>query len=131
MSGALAKTAERRPPAPSGVPPVLRSLAAVVLFPYDDVLRGMVAAGQGIEALCLFLGLTRSHLDDHLARLGLAMPHDRPLRQAGAHGWSIMDTMRLIAWRMAGVHTVIIGEKLGRSAGAVRSKARLLIFTEI
>lgn len=105
---------------------MVRSLAAVVLFPFDDVLRGMVAAGQGIEALCLFLGLTRRLLDDHLARLGLATPHDRPLRKPGVHGWSVVDTIRLIAWRMAGVHPEIIGERLGRTAGAVRSKARRL-----
>ena len=126
MSGALAKAEERRPPGPLGVPPVLRSLAAVVLFPFDDVLRGMVAAGQGIEALCLFLGLSRSLLDDHLVRLGLAVPHDRPMRKAGARGWSVLDTIRLIAWRIAGVHPEIIGERLGRSAGAVRSKGRRL-----
>jgi hypothetical protein len=106
---------------------VLRSLAAVVLFPFDEVLRGMVAAGQGIEALCLYLGLTRSLLDDHLARLALTTPHDRPLLKARAHGWSVLDTIRLIAWRIAGVHPKIIGERLGgRSAGAVRSKARRL-----
>ena len=126
MSGALAKAEERRLPGPSGVPPVLRSLAAVVLFPFDEVLRGMVAAGQGIEALCLFLGLTRSLLDDHLVRLGLTTPHDRPMRKAGAKGWSIMDTIRLIAWRIAGVHPEIIGERLERTAGAVRSKGRRL-----
>jgi hypothetical protein len=105
---------------------VVRSLAAVVLFPFDDVLRGMVTAGQGIEALCLFLGLTRRLLDDHLARLGLATPHDRPLRKPGVRGWSVVDAIRLIAWRMAGVHPEIIGERLGRTAGAVRSKARRL-----
>lgn len=126
MSGELAKAEERRPREPSGVPPVLRSLASVVLFPFDEVLRGMVAAGQGIEALCLLLGLTQARLDDHLARLGLVTPHNRPMRKAGARGWSIMDTIRLIAWRIAGVHPEVIGESLGRSAGAVRSKARRL-----
>ncbi len=105
---------------------MVRSFAAVALFPFDDVLRGMVAAGQGTEALCLFLGLTRALLNDHVVRLGLATPHDRPLRKPGALGWSVVDTIRLIAWRVAGVHPEIIGQRLGRSAGAVRSKARRL-----
>jgi hypothetical protein len=126
VSGALSKAQERGSRGLSGLPPVVRSLAAVVLFPFDDVLRGMVTAGQGIEALCLFLGLTRRLLDDHLARLGLATPHDRPLRKPGVHGWSVVDAIRLIAWRMAGVHPEIIGERLGRTAGGVRSKARRL-----
>lgn len=126
MSGALSKAEERGSRGVLGLPPVVRSLAAVVLFPFDDVLRGMVAAGQGIEALCLFLGLTRSMLDDHLVRLGLPTPHDRALRKPGAHGWSVVDTIRLIGWRVAGVHPEIIGQRLGRSAGAVRSKARRL-----
>jgi hypothetical protein len=39
----------------------------------------------------------------------------------------VLDTIRLIAWRMAGVHPEIIGQRLGgRSASAVRSKARRL-----
>ena len=126
MSGALSKAEERGSRGVLGLPPVVRSLAAVVLFPFDDVLRGMVAAGQGIEVLCLFLGLTRSMLDDHLVRLGLPTPHDRALRKPGTHGWSVVDTIRLIGWRVAGVHPEIIGLRLGRSAGAVRSKARRL-----
>ena len=126
MSGALSKAEERRPWGLSAFPPMVRSFAAAALFPFDDVLRGMVRAGQGIEALCLFLGLTRVLLNGHLARLGLATPHDRPLRKPGAKSWSIMDTIRLIAWRMAGVHPEIIGQRLSRSAGAVRSKARRL-----
>ena len=86
----------------------------------------MVAAGQGIQALCHFLGLTRSALDEHLVRLGLATPHDRPLRQSGRHPWSVLDTVRLIAWRIAGVHHEGIGLRLGRSANAVRAKVRRL-----
>ena len=126
MSGASLKAETQRPREPLTLPPLVRSIAAIVLFPFDDVLRSMVTAGQGIEALCILLGLTRSLLDDHLARLGLRTPHDRPWRKPGARGWSIADTIRLIAWRVAGVHPQIIGERLGRSAGAVRSKARRL-----
>jgi hypothetical protein len=110
----------------SGPPPLLLSLAAAAVFPFDQVLAGMVAAGQGIQALCLFLGLTRSALDEHLVRLGLATPHDRPLRQWGRHPWSVLDTVRLIAWRIAGVHPEVIGLRLSRSANAIRAKARRL-----
>jgi hypothetical protein len=38
----------------------------------------------------------------------------------------VLDTVRLIAWRIAGVHPEVIGLRLGRSANAVRAKARRL-----
>jgi hypothetical protein len=100
--------------------------AAAVGFPFDAVLAGMVAAGQGIHAICLYLGLTRPALDEHLVRLGLRTPHERPLRKAGPRGWSLLDTIRLIAWRVAGIHPEAIAQRLGRSANAVRAKARRL-----
>ena len=56
----------------------------------------MVAAGQGVAGICLYLGLSRAALDDSLVRLGLRTPHDRPLRKPGRFGWSAQDIMRLI-----------------------------------
>ncbi|MBN8907897.1 MAG: hypothetical protein J0H99_14950 [Rhodospirillales bacterium] len=104
----------------------MASLVALVACPFDGVLAGMVGAGLGIEAICLYLGLSRAALDASLIRLGLRTPHDRPLRKPGARGWSVLDTMRLIAWRVAGIHPATIGERLGRSPNAVRAKARRL-----
>ena len=126
MSATLSEASQQGSASVSGPPPLLLSLAAAAVFPFDQVLAGMVAAGQGIQALCLFLDLTRSALDGHLVRLGLATPHDRPLRQSGRRAWSVLDTVRLIAWRIAGVHPEVIGLRLGRSANAVRAKARRL-----
>ena len=100
--------------------------AVSVSFSLDAVLAGMVAAGQGIHAICLYLGLTRAVLDEHLARLGLRTPHERPLRRPGPRGWSVLDTIRLIAWRVAGIHPEAIAQRLSRSANAVRAKARRL-----
>lgn len=110
------------------IPPagLLLTLAAAVVFPFDRVLAGMVAAGHGLEAICLYLGLTRTVLLEHVVRLGLVTPHDRPMRKTGARAWSALDTMRLIAWRVAGIHPETIGARLGRSANAVRAKARRL-----
>jgi len=82
----------------------------------------MVGAGQGIEAICLILGLTRSVLDGHLARLGLPSPHDRPFR-ARKGGWTVWETIRLRFLRLIGIHPETIGKCLGnRSAAAVRAK---------
>lgn len=125
MSPGLARPAPAEKPPISG-PGLLLSLAAAVVFPFDRVLAGMVAAGQGIEALCRYLGLSREALDHNLIRLGLRTPHDRPLRNSGPKGWSALDTMCLIFWRSIGVHPETIGLRLGRSANAVRAKSRRL-----
>ena len=128
MSAALAQESRAEDGVIGALPGRLRSLATIVVASFDRVLAGMVRAGQGIEALCCFLGLTRALLDHHLARLGLPTPHDRPPRRPGSRGWSEADTRRLIAWRVAGVHPEIIGQRLERprSASAVRAKARRL-----
>jgi hypothetical protein len=107
---------------------LLLSVAAATVvagggIPFDAVLAGMVATGHGIEAICLYLDLSRRALDHHLVRLGLRTPHDRPRRKLGPRGWSEIDTRRLIAWRVGGIHPETIGQ---RSANAVRAKARRL-----
>ena len=43
-------------------------------FPFDPVLAGMVAAGQGIQAICLYLGLTRAAVEARGARDGHRAP---------------------------------------------------------
>lgn len=125
MSAGLSQ-ASRPEAAPISGVRLLPSLAAAAVFPFDRVLTGMVGAGQGIEAICLYLGLSLAALEDSLVRLGLRTPNDRKLRKPGPRGWPVLDAMRLIAWRVAGIHPESIGERLGRSPGAVRAKARRL-----
>lgn len=114
------------------MPAVLIKLSLAVspslAFPLDAVLRGMVDAGLPLEALCAYLALTRSVVLEHVVRLGLATPPDRPLRKATPRGWTPDDIHRLVAWRVAGVHPETISEHLAspRSANAVRAKARRL-----
>ena len=110
--------------APLGLPHLPPAAPQFPLF--DRLLTCMVSAGQGIQALCLLLSLSRAVLDEHIIRLGIATPHDRPMRGGGAKAWSLKDTLRLIVWRLAGVHPEVIGQRLDtpRSANAVRAKAR-------
>jgi hypothetical protein len=88
----------------------------------------MIATGQGVQALCLFLHLTREALGTHIVRLGRAMPHDRPIRKGGANAWSIADKTLAIFLRLSGVHPDVIGQMLSkpRSGNAVRAQARRL-----
>ena len=113
--------------APLGLLSRLLCLAKQIVFPFDRVLSGMVAAGLCFDALSALLGLSRALLDEHIVRLGLQTPNDKPFRLR-ARGWSLIDTQRLIAWRAIGVHPEVIGENLSsrRSANAVRAKCRRL-----
>ena len=103
-----------------------QGFVATVRTSFDRLLAGMIAAGQGLEAICLYLGLTQAAVFANVVRLGLKSPSDRPYRRPGPRGWSVLDTTRLIVWRLAGVHPETIGQRLGRSANAVRAKARRL-----
>ncbi len=128
MSAALSSTPQPGREPPQGGLAWLASLARALVFPFDKVLAGMARAGICIEGLCLLLGLTRAALDEHVVRLGLATPNDKPFRRPSTRGWSIADQQRLLAWRPAGVHPEVIGQSLEkpRSANAVRAKARRL-----
>lgn len=100
---------------------------AQALSPIDHVLAGMVAAGQGLEAIGLYLGMARDALFDRIVALGLATPHDRPMRPpAGKRPWQVADVQTLIRLWVLGVRVVCIAEQIGRSPGAVSSKARRL-----
>jgi hypothetical protein len=106
---------------------LLSFAAAAVSLPVDALLRGMVAAGQGLQAILDYLGLSRMALEAHIVRLGLPMPHGRPRRRpSGRNPWSDEDVRRLIAWRLTGIHPETIGVRLGRSVGSIRSKSRRL-----
>jgi hypothetical protein len=97
------------------------------LTPLDHVLAGMIRAGQGIEALCLYLGLARDALFDRIVELGLITPHDRPMRRpSGRHPWLAADVQLLIRLWVDGVRIVSIAGELDRSPGAVSAKARRL-----
>src|SRR6516164_9324051 len=126
MSADLSETSKPAGAPISGLLSLAAAAAAAIGSPFDPVLAGMVEAGQSIQAICLYLGLTRAALDDHIVRLGFRLPHDRPLRNPGPHGWSAFDTQHLIAWRVRGIHPETIGQRVGRSANAVRAKARRL-----
>ncbi len=118
--------AEEVPKFGAGIVRSCVSALAASVPPLDVLLRGMVGAGQGTQAICLYLGLSRMAFDEHLVCLGLPTPHDRPPRSGGKRPWSLLDTVRLIAWRTAGVHPESIGLRLDRSIGSVRSKCRRL-----
>ena len=95
--------------------------------PNEAVLRGLIEKGHGLDAISTFLRVDHDRLRDWVATLNLPTPHDRPMhRSVGPKAWPAGDYFRFIENWVKGWHAVSIGEQLGRSAGAVWSKARWL-----
>jgi hypothetical protein len=115
---------ERCPPPWGGL---FHASVAAAVTPLDHVLAGMAAAGFGVEALCLYLGLERHALYERVAALGLGKPCERPIRRhGGKRAWTDGDVRFLISLWVEGVHARSIAERLGRSRGGVWAKARRL-----
>jgi hypothetical protein len=87
----------------------------------------MAAKGHVFEAISLYLRVSLSDLLGHIVRLGLAMPSMLPMRKTGGRRlWSIEEIHVLIELWSHNIHVNCIAAKIGRSSGAVRSKARRL-----
>ncbi|UZO94726.1 hypothetical protein [Roseomonas mucosa] len=91
----------------------------------DDVLRGLVARGHGLDAISVFLQNSCDEVLENVVRLGLPTPHDRQFRaHSGPRAWNPADYLSFIQDWTAGLHAESIGFRLGRSAGAVYAKVR-------
>jgi hypothetical protein len=98
-----------------------------VPFQNDGVLRGLVGRGHGLEALSIFLRLDRQEVLELVVSLDLPNPHNRPMRATrGPKAWVASDYFHFIQCWTAGWHAASIGDRFGRSAGAIWSKARWL-----
>jgi hypothetical protein len=94
---------------------------------FDRLLTGMVEAGLGIPALCLYLTLSESDLLARVVALGLPTPHDRPIRRAGGRNpWTAAEIRQLIEWWGDGIRVSRIAEALGRSKSGIYYKKRRL-----
>jgi hypothetical protein len=94
---------------------------------FDRVLCGMVRIGLAREAICRFLLLTIEALSFHVVRLDLPTPAERLMRKpSGKRPWTDDEVRLLIKLWTANLRTRVIAERLERSAGSVRSKARRL-----
>lgn len=98
-----------------------------IQVPNEPVLRGLVGRGHGLDAISTFLHLDREEVLERVVRLDLPTPHVRQMRRtAGPNAWASGDYFRFIECWVAGWHAASIGERFGRSAGAIWSKARWL-----
>jgi hypothetical protein len=94
---------------------------------YRQLLTGMLAQGHGIDALCLFLAITRDVLLDLVVQFDLPGPHERPYRRAGgARAWGPADYAVLLSGWLGNWRTGCIAEQIGRSRGSIWAKSRRL-----
>lgn len=93
----------------------------------DHVLEGMIRAGLGIQAICLYLTLSAPELDTWVHRLDIPQPQDVPLRRpAPRRGWTASEVRQLIEWWGQGIRVGRIAEALGRSKSGIYTKKRRL-----
>lgn len=93
----------------------------------DRILKGMLAVGLVQQAICIYLGLSAEELLAAVVRLGLPTPSDAPMRRRGGKNpWSDWQCEILVRRWGENIHPQSIAEEIGRSAGAVRAKARRL-----
>lgn len=85
----------------------------------------MLGRGHGIDALCLFLALTRDVLLDLVVKFDLPTPHDRPIRRSGnPNAWGPSDYSTLLAGWLGHWPTACIAQEIKRSRGSIWAKTR-------
>ena len=97
----------------------------------DRSIISMKDKGHTPDAIASFLGMLTVDLIARLYRLDLHIPHSgsvsRKVRKNNArNAWQLAEIRQLIELREQNASTTLIADKLGRSAGSVRYKARWL-----
>lgn len=91
----------------------------------------MIEKGHTPDTIASFLGMLTVDLIARLYRFDLHIPHSgsisRKVRKNNArNAWQLAEIRQLIELREQNASTTLIADKLGRSAGSVRYKARWL-----
>jgi hypothetical protein len=124
---ALGHEAALDPSSHSQDTPTTRTASPFSSPQFRAILSGMVSKGHGIDAICLFLTLTREVLLDLVVQLDLPTPHDMAYRRyGGARAWTPADYGVLMAGYLGNWTTACIAERIGRSRGSIWAKARRL-----
>ena len=99
--------------------------------PRDKSIIGMMEKGHTPDAIASFLKMLTIDLVSCLYRLDLHIPHNgsvrRKVRKNNARSaWQLAEIRQLVELREQNVSSVVIADKLCRSVGSVRYKARWL-----
>ncbi len=99
--------------------------------PRDKSITGMVVKGHAPDAIALFLGMVTIDLVSRVYRLGLQSPYNGSIRRKVRRNnvrsaWQLAEIRQLIELREQNVSAAVISDRLGRTIGSVRYKARWL-----
>ncbi len=104
-----------------------RTPGPFTLSQYKLLLVGMMARGHGLQALCLFLSMTRDALLDLIVECDLKTPPDHPLRKSGGkYAWREADFPILLKGWLENWSAACIAQQLKRSRPGIWTKARRL-----
>jgi len=92
----------------------------------DRVFRLLALNGASVGLLAELFGLPREAVEQRAAALGLPRPLDRPLRNAGPHGWTIETLRQFITLWCDNVATRSIAAAIGRSKNSLYAKRKRL-----
>lgn len=118
------ESAEALESAPADFIPQLKLSQALALL--ESVVSGMFAAGLGIDAVSLYLGIAQAEILEHVGRLGLSIPPPKAFRKTGKRGWTTNEIQQLIGLWLAGVDVASIAASVGRTRGSIYYKKRRL-----
>ena len=94
---------------------------------FAALVPAIIGRGHGLRDLCFFFAMQAELLLDAIVRCGLPTPPDRPYRtycRAGA--WTPEQIRQLMICWPTGAYATVIAQRIGRSAGSVRYKAKWL-----
>lgn len=94
---------------------------------YDGALAGMIGKGLGLDAISAYLGAAPAVVMGRVVALGLATPHNKPLRRMKhAKAWPISDFRRLIDCWLDNWKASSASKAFGRSASSIYGQVRRL-----
>jgi hypothetical protein len=94
---------------------------------FEALVPALIQRGHSLQALCFFFALTVELLLDSIERCGLPTPSDRPYRTyCRASAWTPEQIQQLMICWPTGAYATVIAQRIGRSAGSVRYKAKWL-----
>lgn len=113
---------------PRSCPPAVAGTAvAAPAYAAAYVLRGMVAAGHGLQAVCLYLDAEPGWVLAEVAARGLPTPADLPLRRPGGRNpWTPEQVRELVRLWPSRLYATSIAARIGRTPASVRYKAKWL-----
>ena len=109
------------------MPPVRPAPEPAPSTAFETFAGALIAKGHGLAALSHIFSVAADRILTEIVRLGLPTPHDRSFRASGrVDAWTAGQMQQLVLLWSSGLFATCIADRVGRSAGSIRYKARWL-----